>query len=169
MSFILEVMIINLNLIVTVKCASHFNYVIFNHILVIGILGISFEWSLIECYKTTLMPVEDHIHDKSSTLFQVMDWCHRATSHCLACVGQVYICQGYPGYFWEPHWKSMGLPEISRVTWHLSKFHHTIASWRVIHKKKFWDPIRHFALVPFNQNYMQSVITLATVKKSCLI
>ena len=24
----------------------------------------------------------------------------------------------YPGYFREPHWKSMGLPEISRVTWH---------------------------------------------------
>ena len=23
----------------------------------------------------------------------------------------------YPGYFREPHWKSMGLPEISRVTW----------------------------------------------------
>ena len=23
----------------------------------------------------------------------------------------------YPGYFREPHWKSMGLPEISRLTW----------------------------------------------------
>ena len=23
----------------------------------------------------------------------------------------------YPGYFREPHWLSMGLPEISRVTW----------------------------------------------------
>ena len=27
-----------------------------------------------------------------------------------------HTCQGYPGYFQEPHWKSMGLPEISRVT-----------------------------------------------------
>ena len=26
----------------------------------------------------------------------------------------------YPGYFRDPHWKSMGLPEISWVTWHLS-------------------------------------------------
>ena len=25
----------------------------------------------------------------------------------------------YPGYFWEPHWKSMGLLEISWVTWQL--------------------------------------------------
>ena len=25
----------------------------------------------------------------------------------------------YPGYFWEPHWISMGLPEISRLTWQL--------------------------------------------------
>ena len=28
-----------------------------------------------------------------------------------------YNCQCYPGYFREPHWKSMGLPEISSVTW----------------------------------------------------
>ena len=27
-----------------------------------------------------------------------------------------HTCQGYPGYFREPHWNSMGLPEISRVT-----------------------------------------------------
>ena len=26
-------------------------------------------------------------------------------------------CHGYPGYSREPHWKSMGLPEISSVTW----------------------------------------------------
>ena len=26
-----------------------------------------------------------------------------------------YLCQCYPGYFREPHWKSMRLPEISRV------------------------------------------------------
>ena len=25
----------------------------------------------------------------------------------------------YPGHFQEPHWKSVGLPEISRVTWQL--------------------------------------------------
>ena len=29
----------------------------------------------------------------------------------------IHSCQGYPGYFQEPHWISMGLPEISRVTW----------------------------------------------------
>ena len=28
-----------------------------------------------------------------------------------------HTCQGYPGYFREPNWKSMGLPEIYRVTW----------------------------------------------------
>ena len=28
-----------------------------------------------------------------------------------------HTCQGYPGYFWEPHWKSVGHPRISRVTW----------------------------------------------------
>ena len=27
-----------------------------------------------------------------------------------------HTCQGYPGYFQEPHWNSMGLLEISRVT-----------------------------------------------------
>ena len=27
----------------------------------------------------------------------------------------------YPGYFQEPHWKSMGLLEIFRVTWQLCK------------------------------------------------
>ena len=27
-----------------------------------------------------------------------------------------HACQCYPGYFREPHWISMGLPEISRVT-----------------------------------------------------
>ena len=32
---------------------------------------------------------------------------------------RVHTWQGYPGYFWEPHWKSMVLPEISRVTWQL--------------------------------------------------
>ena len=31
--------------------------------------------------------------------------------------GRDYTCQVTLGYFWEPHWKSMGLPEISRVTW----------------------------------------------------
>ena len=28
----------------------------------------------------------------------------------------VYTCQGYRGYFREPHWNSMGLPETFRVT-----------------------------------------------------
>ena len=28
-----------------------------------------------------------------------------------------HTCQGYPGYFGEPEWISMQLPEISRVTW----------------------------------------------------
>ena len=33
---------------------------------------------------------------------------------------QVYTeLPSYPGYFQEPHWKSMGLLEISRVTWQL--------------------------------------------------
>ena len=27
------------------------------------------------------------------------------------------LLSSYPGYFLEPHWKSIGLPEISRVTW----------------------------------------------------
>ena len=27
-------------------------------------------------------------------------------------------CTGYPGYFRQPHWMSMGLPKISRVTWY---------------------------------------------------
>ena len=31
----------------------------------------------------------------------------------------VHNSQCYPGYFREPHWNSMGLPEISRVTWQL--------------------------------------------------
>ena len=30
-----------------------------------------------------------------------------------------HTCQGCPGYFREPHWMSMGLPEISGVTWQL--------------------------------------------------
>ena len=39
--------------------------------------------------------------------------------HCniLDCKTQYTYLASYPGYFWEPHWKSMGLPEISRVTW----------------------------------------------------
>ena len=32
-----------------------------------------------------------------------------------------HTCQGYPGYLREPHWKSMGLPEVSRVTWQICK------------------------------------------------
>ena len=28
-----------------------------------------------------------------------------------------HTCQGYPGFCHEHHWKSVGLPEISRVTW----------------------------------------------------
>ena len=30
-------------------------------------------------------------------------------------------CQSYSGYFQEPHWRSMGLPEISWLTWQLWK------------------------------------------------
>ena len=30
---------------------------------------------------------------------------------------QYHNCQAYPGYFWAVHWKSMSLPEISRMTW----------------------------------------------------
>ena len=37
-------------------------------------------------------------------------WCHK---------GKLPICQVYPGYFQEPHWKSVGLLEISRVIWQL--------------------------------------------------
>ena len=36
----------------------------------------------------------------------------------------------YPGYFREPHWKSMGLPEISRVTWQLCGRRRDIAGSR---------------------------------------
>ena len=31
-------------------------------------------------------------------------------------------CQSYSGYFQEPHWRSMGLPEISCLTWQLWKW-----------------------------------------------
>ena len=31
----------------------------------------------------------------------------------------------YPGYSWEPHWLSMGLPEISRVAWQVCIKHNT--------------------------------------------
>ena len=38
----------------------------------------------------------------------------------LVLCGLVYhTCICHPGYFREPHWQSVGLPEISRVTWHL--------------------------------------------------
>ena len=30
---------------------------------------------------------------------------------------QYHNCKAYPGYFWAVHWKSMSLPEISRMTW----------------------------------------------------
>ena len=30
---------------------------------------------------------------------------------------QSAYCLVYPGYFREPHWKSIGLPQISRLTW----------------------------------------------------
>ena len=30
-----------------------------------------------------------------------------------------HTSKGHPGYFHEPHWKSMGLPQILRVTWQL--------------------------------------------------
>ena len=33
--------------------------------------------------------------------------------------GKLQSCQGYTGYFWSPHWKSVGLQEIFRVTWQL--------------------------------------------------
>ena len=42
-----------------------------------------------------------------------------ANIHSLTKTVFYHTCQGYPGYFQEPHWKSMGLPEISRVTWQL--------------------------------------------------
>ena len=50
----------------------------------------------------------------------------------------------YPGYFREPHWKSMGLPAISRVTWQVcriitvSMFYgisHISSSTRRVHNK----------------------------------
>ena len=41
--------------------------------------------------------------------------------------------QGYPGYFQELHWKTMGLLEISRVTWQL---------WSQITKKRSLKLIR---------------------------
>ena len=34
---------------------------------------------------------------------------------------QIHTCQGYHDYFRQPQWKSMRLPEISRVTLHLCR------------------------------------------------
>ena len=34
----------------------------------------------------------------------------------------------YPGYFQESYWKSMGLPEISRVTWQVCRVHFLFVS-----------------------------------------
>ena len=55
-----------------------------------------------------------------STILSCEGWNHTrlcvlTRSHKHAC----QMCQSYPGYFWEPHWNSMGLLEISRVTWQL--------------------------------------------------
>ena len=51
-------------------------------------------------------------------------------------MGVKSTCQGYHGYFRESHWKSMGLQEISRVTWQLylciSRAKHTFALMKVI-------------------------------------
>ena len=54
-------------------------------------------------------------------LFEVMTVLEKMNT-IMACTipvsgGHSHTCQGYPGYFQEPHWKSIGLPEISRVTW----------------------------------------------------
>ena len=42
-------------------------------------------------------------------------WCPCIKTRCLWLKWAHLL--SYPGYFREPHWKSMGLPEISRVTW----------------------------------------------------
>ena len=46
-----------------------------------------------------------------SISWMLMAWWCREPGH--------HTCQGYPGYFQQPHWKSRGLPEISRITWQL--------------------------------------------------
>ena len=38
----------------------------------------------------------------------------------------VTYLSSYPGYFQEPHWFSMGLPEISRATWQVWCYNRTI-------------------------------------------
>ena len=54
--------------------------------------------------------------------------CYRLVAYLLILKGEVFkdcatgigasaYLSSYTGYFWEPHWKPMGLPEISRVTW----------------------------------------------------
>ena len=54
----------------------------------------------------------------------------------------------YRGYFHKPHWKSMGLPEISRVTWQvwnwaaddfLMYFHDTYFYVSIHHQLKVWS------------------------------
>ena len=46
------------------------------------------------------------------------------------CGSCIYL-SSYPGYFQEPYWLSMGLLEISRVTWQVCNFFRTslIISW----------------------------------------
>ena len=51
-----------------------------------------------------------HNHDLSITL------CGSWVIPLWACNNSWHTCQVYPGCFREPHWLSMGLPEISRVT-----------------------------------------------------
>ena len=43
----------------------------------------------------------------------------------------LHACQYYSGYFREPHWKSMGLPEISKSTWQLCDCNTMTASKRL--------------------------------------
>ena len=46
-------------------------------------------------------------------------WCHMASLNHNESIFPETIpyLSSYPGDYWEPHWKSMGLPKISKVPW----------------------------------------------------
>ena len=65
----------------------------------------------------------------------------------------------YPGYFWEPHWNSMGLPEISGVTWQVcmplpwrhcndSHFLSKHSLWISQVRRSFWWVSSLFYIIP---------------------
>ena len=76
-----------------------------------------------------------------------------------------YLSSYRPGYYRDPHWKSMGLPEISRVTWHAcdmqylicaanhqysehKKLHDDVIKWK--HFPRYWPFVRGIPRSPVN-------------------